>query len=272
MAYETVKVDRDGHIATITLNRPEMLNALNTQITLDFHAALDEIAADEDIRVVILTGEGRGFCSGADLSGRGSPPAAGDESARTAQRERVRQNIQGHGIPDLAVKMRDIPQPIVGAINGVAVGAGLAVALSCDIRVASDLARFASIFIKRSIMPDTGTSSLLPQLVGPGIASEMTLTGTIYDAQWALDKGLVNKVVPHDQLMEEARAYADLIAGNPPIAVRLTKRLVRRGMNAGLEQAVNNESVYNNVAGQTEDSREAVRAFLEKRQPTFQGR
>ena len=270
MPYETVVVEKDGFVATITLNRPEMLNALNSQITRDFHAALDEVGADDSVRSVILTGAGRGFCSGADLSGRGSE--ASEEARRAQQADRLHQGLYNRGIVNLATHMRDLPQPIVGAINGVAVGAGLAVALSCDIRVASDQARFASIFIKRSIMPDTGTSALLPQLVGPGIAAEMALTGTIYDAPWALDKGLVNKVVPHDQLMQEARSYADLIAGNPPIAVRMTKQLVRRGVITELGQALNNESVYNNIAGQTEDSGEAVRAFLEKRQPDFKGR
>ena len=272
MAYQAVKLEKAGYLATITLNRPERLNAVNGQLRQDLHAALDEVAADDGVRAVILTGEGRGFCAGADVTGMRAR-AEGDQRALEAERARLA--LQGMGrflVQALPVHIRAIPQPVIAAVNGVAVGMGLSIALSCDIRVASDQARFASIFIKRSIMPDNGATHLLPNQVGPGIAAEMTLTGNIYDARWALEKGLVNKVVPHDKLMEEARAYAETIAGNPPIAVRMTKQLIHRGLLSGLQQAIDNEGYYNSQASQTEDSREAVLSFLEKRQPVFKGR
>ncbi|MBI2888223.1 MAG: enoyl-CoA hydratase/isomerase family protein [Chloroflexi bacterium] len=271
MAYEVVKLQRDGHFATITLNRPDRLNALNSQLSEEIHIALDEVAPQDDIRVVVITGEGRGFCSGADLTTMRS--SGDDPEAGRVRRERSFQmNLKGYVTTQLSAHLQAIPQPVIAAVNGVAVGAGLALALGCDMRIASDQARFASIFIKRSIMPDTGVSHMLPNLMGPGIAAEMALTGNIYDAAWALEKGLVNKVVPHDRLMEEVRALAEVIAGNPPIAVRLTKQLIHRGLQSGLQQAIDNENNYNNITRETEDSKEAVLAFLEKRQPTFKGR
>lgn len=271
-SYEALKLERTGHVATITLNRPERLNAMNAQLRQDLHAALDEVAANDEVRAVILTGEGRGFCSGADVT-QMRARAEGDEDAMRTQREQEAQRGMGR-YPEvsLPVHIRAIPQPVVAAVNGVAAGMGLSIALSCDIRIASDQARFASIFIKRSIMPDNGATYLLPHQVGPGIAAEMALTGNIYNANWALEKGLVNKVVPHDSLMAEARAYAETIVGNPPIAVRMTKQLLYRGPLFDLQQAINNESHYNSLAAQTEDRKEAILSFLEKREPQFRGR
>ncbi|MBI2888222.1 MAG: enoyl-CoA hydratase/isomerase family protein [Chloroflexi bacterium] len=272
MGYEAVKLEKDGHLAVITLNRPERLNAVNDRLREDFHAALDEVAESEDIRAVILTGAGRGFCSGADVTGMRAR-AEGDQGEIEQQRQRqASQGMRRYLAPALPVHIRSIPQPVVAAVNGYATGMGLSIALSCDVRVASTEARFASIFIKRSIMPDNGATHLLANQVGPGIAAEMALTGNIYDAEWALDKGLVNKVVAPEKLLEEARAVAETIAGNPPIAVRFTKQLLYRGLHASLQQAIDNESLYNNVTRETEDSKEAVLAFLEKRQPSFKGR
>ena len=260
--YEAVKLEKDGHVAVIALNRPDRLNAVNPQLTQDLHAALDEVGADDEVRAVILTGEGRGFCSGADVTGM---------RARAESGQQEQQATQGRSelLPE---HIRRIPQPVIAAVNGVASGMGLSIALSCDLRIASDQARFASIFIKRSFMPDNGATHLLTNLVGPGIAAEMALTGNIYDAQWALEKSLVNKVVPHETLMQEARAYAETIAGNPPVAVRMTKQLLQKGLLVDLRQAIDNESQGNREATQTEDWREAILSFLEKRQPVFRGR
>ena len=269
---EATKLSIDGHIATITFNRPERLNAVNEDLTRDFYRALDEITDNDNVWVVILTGEGRGFCAGADINNMRSR-AEGD-GAGTARQEREAEDsmMSRFSRASHAMRLRQLPQPVIGAINGVAVGMGLSMALACDMREASDQARFGSLFIKRSIMPDTGATFLLPAQVGPGIAAEMTLTGNLYDANWALEKGLVNKVVPHDKLMEEAMAYAETIAANPPIGVRLTKRLLYKTNLAGLQQAIDNETNYNNQVFQTEDHKEAVLAFLEKRQPAFKGR
>ena len=270
--FEVVNLIIDDHIATVVMNRPDRLNAMNATLRRDLNLAFDEVEASDDIWAVILTGEGRAFCAGADVTqmrqaeGGETPPR---QPASGGEPESMMNRFSGASLP---IRIRTLPQPVIGAINGVAVGMGLSIALSTDIRVASDQARFASIFIKRSIMPDNGGTFLLPTQVGPGIAAEMTLTGNIYDANWALDKGLVNKVVPHDKLMEEAMAYAETIAGNPPIGVRLTKRLLYKTNLSALQQAIDNENSYNNQVFQTDDHKEAVLAFLEKRQPTFRGR
>ncbi len=267
---ELVKLDISNHIATITLNRPERLNAMSSGLRRDLNLALDEVENSDDVWAVILTGEGRGFCAGADVTQMRQ--AEGEQPAAAPRQEAQEGMMSRFSQAALPIRIRELPQPVIGAINGVAVGMGLSIALSCDIRVASDQARFASIFIKRSIMPDNGATFLLPTQVGPGIAAEMTLTGNIYDANWALSKGLVNKVVPHDKLMEEAMAYAETIAGNPPIGVRLTKRLLYKTNMAGLQQAIDNENNYNRQTDDTEDKKEAIVAFLEKRQPSFKGR
>jgi 2-(1,2-epoxy-1,2-dihydrophenyl)acetyl-CoA isomerase len=161
---------------------------------------------------------------------------------------------------------------VIAAVNGIASGMGFSISLSCDFRIASEEARFSSIFIRRSFVPDNGATHLLTHLAGPGIAAEMALTGRIYDAQWALSKGIVNSVVPHAQLLDEVRAYADTIANNPPVAVRVTKQLLQQGMMVNLETALANETAGNRVTSSTEDWKEAVLSFLEKRQPVFQGR
>ncbi len=272
MEYKVVKVERDGNIATITMNRPERLNALNPEITAELHAALDEVGSDGNIRAVILTGEGRGFCSGADVTGMRAG-AEGDTEAMEASRSTTLQNtLSGRTIVQLAIKIRSIPQPVIAAVNGVAAGAGLGLAVNCDMRVASDQARFASLFIKRSLTPDTGVSHMLPLLIGHGLAAEMALTGNLFDAQWAKEAGLVNKVVPHEKLLEEARTLAGDIAANPPVAVRLTKQLLHRNRLVELQQAIYNESYNNGILRTTDDSKEAVLSFLEKRAAVFKGR
>ncbi len=268
MTYGLLKLERSGHVATITLNRPEKLNALSSELTQDLHAALDEVAGDfPGIRAVILTGAGRGFCSGADVAAQaeglsrqqdGRPPAGGTPNPTAS-------------IPELAPHIRRIPQPVLAAVNGVAAGAGLSIALASDIRIASEEARFSSIFVKRSLVPDTGSSYTLAVIAGIGIAMEMVLTGHVYDAGWAVSKGLVNTVVPAGELMDEARAVAGEIASNPPICVRSIKQLMY-GYGARLSEVLPMESAANAPATGTEDRREAVMSFMEKRQPVYWGR
>lgn len=256
MSYETVLLDRTGHLAIITLNRPERLNAVNGQLTQELSATLREVGADDDVRAVILTGAGRGFCSGADV---------GQMVPRTEERPQAAPSRE----PSLAIAIRAIPQPVIAAVNGAATGMGFSLALACDIRIASEAARFSSIFVKRSFVPDTGASYMLPRLVGLGIAAEMAYTGNIYDAQWALRTGLVNRVVAPEKLMEEAQAVGNEIAANPPLAVRHTKKLFYNLQE--LQEQIDREVVGNNDMNPTEDRREAVAAFLERRQPVFKG-
>ena len=226
----------------------------------ELHSVLAAVAVDDDIRAVILTGAGRGFCSGADVN----ELLAADPDAAAARPE--------SGITALSARIRQMPQPVIAAVNGVAAGAGLAIALACDMRIASQEAGFSSIFVKRSLVPDAGASLMLPRLVGPGVAMEMALTGVVYDTQWAVEKGLVSRVVPAERLMEEARALAGEVASNPPLAVRATRKLLYDGDDAALAAAMRRETEANALLSATEDAREAVGAFLEKRHPVYRGR
>jgi enoyl-CoA hydratase/carnithine racemase len=262
MAYEHLEVTRDGHVATVRLNRPERLNALNAGLVHDLNDAFDELdAAFPDVRAVILTGTGRGFCSGADLAN--AIAAANGAEAPPSYDPRAL-------IPALAPRMRRAVQPIIAAVNGLATGAGFSLALAADIRIASDDARFASIFVRRGVAVDTGSSVSLPDLVGLGTASEMAFTGRLFDAQWALRNGLVNSVVPHEALMDAAAELAREIAANPPLTVRSTKALLMRRYR--LEDALPHEDAANALGRLTEDRAEAMKAFAEKRAPVYHGR
>ena len=264
MTNSSVVIERPeqhAHVAVLRLNRPDKMNAFDLAMTADMHAAIDELGRlFPEVRAVVLTGAGRAFCAGADMalvaanaSGKKVPP------------------VEGRYIIDIAPRLRRLPQPVIGAINGVATGAGLGVALACDVRIGSESARFSSMYIKRSIVPDTGASFTLLRLVGPAIAAEMALTGRIYDAAFALRVGLVNSIVPPERLMPEAMALANDIAANPPLAVRATKALMNE-YALDLEQVVDKESAANRTTEGTEDRREAARAFMEKRPPVFHGR
>ena len=262
--FQHIELQRRGHVAVITLQRPDRLNALNRQMGLELHEVLDLLAGEfPAVRAVVITGAGRGFCSGADV---------GDMPKRMAEAGAKGDNADdGPSITmRLAPHLREIPQPVIAAVNGVAAGAGLGIALACDIRIASDTARFTSVFVKRSLVPDAGVSQILSALAGPGIAAEMAFTGRIYDAQWALAKGLVNQVFPAEELMSQAESLAQEIAANPPLAVKATKELFNSHY-PDLDQVIMTEHRANDAVRGTADQTEAIQAFLEKREPKFTG-
>jgi len=263
--FQHIDLERRNHVALITLQRPDRLNALNRLMAQELHDALDQVAGEfSEIRAIIITGAGRGFCSGADV---------GDMPARMAEGgDRDPNNADpGPSITmRLAPHLREIPQPIISAVNGVAAGAGLGIALASDIRLASEGARFTSVFVKRSLVPDAGVSEILIALAGPGIAAEMSYTGRVYDARWALSKGLVNDVIPEDELMPQAEALANEIAANPPLAVKAIKGLFNVH-HTSLNKVILAEHRANDPLRGTNDQKEAVQAFLEKRPPKFTG-
>jgi len=244
-----------------TLNRPAQLNAIDFALRdALFDLLADVEAAFPEVRVLILTGEGAGFCSGADVS-MIDRPASGERAPAAAPRRVV----------DLAAQLSLIPQPVVAAINGVAAGAGLALALASDVRIGSIDSRYSSIFVKRALVPDCGTTVTLPAVVGSGVAAEMALTGRIYDAPWALRVGLISEITPPDELMQRAHEVADEIAANPPLAVRATKELMGLSEPA-IAAAVAREVAANARGAGSSDRVEAISAFVDKRAAVFHGR
>jgi len=262
--YQTVIVETAEHICTITLNRPDRFNAFSRQLTADLGAALNAAADDGDVRVVILTGAGRAFCSGQDLAelqegyARGEPPQLG-----RILHERYHPVIE---------RMCAMSQPIIGAINGVAAGAGCSLALACDMRIASEEAAFMEAFINVGLAPDAGSTWFLPRLIGHAKAMEMCCTGRIVDAAEALRMGLVNRVVPPEGLMEEARSLARTIASKSAPAIAATKRLLHQSPAATLADQLAAEADVQQALSTNEDHLEGVMAFIEKRKPQFKGR
>lgn len=268
MSYQVLKLERTGHVATITFNRPEVMNALDRHLTQEIHQVLDEVAEEfPAIRVVLITGEGRGFCSGADLAQMRDSILKGDAFRTPAPTDEAGRRLR---IQEIAPHLRQIPQPTIAAVNGAATGAGLSIALACDVRIASEAARFSAIFIKRSLVADTASSHTMASLAGHAVAAEMALTGNIYDAQWALNAGLVSRVVPAENLMDTACELADEIAANPPLAVKATKQLLY-AHEPDWHDVIRREDEAGASLSGSKDQKEAVLAFVEKRQPVFTG-
>jgi 2-(1,2-epoxy-1,2-dihydrophenyl)acetyl-CoA isomerase len=246
-------------IATITLDRPESLNALTVTLKTELLTAFQTIGRDRAVRAVVLTGAGRAFCAGQDLKERLEPDAA-----PLAVELRERYN------PIIAA-MRTLDQPIVGAINGVAAGAGASLAFACDIRIVAEGASFMLAFGRLGLVPDSGSTWFLPRLVGPAKAAEMALLGESLSAADAERFGLVARVVPADALAAEARAVAIRLAGLAPIALAQAKRAIERSWSMDLETALEDEAYRQGIAGATADHAEGVAAFIEKRPPRFTG-
>lgn len=255
--------ERDGPIVTLTMNQPEQRNPLtgNTAIP-EFLAAIDRIHDDQGVRCVILTGNGPSFCAGGDI--REMKRQASPEVSEMDIRHQYRRGIQR-----LTLGLFDLEVPVIAAVNGHAIGAGLDLACMCDIRIASEKARFAESFIKLGIIPGDGGAWLLPRIVGMSRAAEMAFTGEMLDAEQALAWNLISRVVPHDSLLATARDMAGRIAQHASHGLRLTKRLMREGIHSRLDTVLEMSAVYQAVSHKTPDHSEAVNAFIEKRAARF---
>ncbi|WP_337876205.1 enoyl-CoA hydratase-related protein [Elioraea sp.] len=252
-------------IVKLTLNRPEKLNAMNHALVAGLHDALDRLADDRSCRVIVLTGAGRGFCAGLDLGEGATPPAAAG-LGRAQAGMTVQKLIAG-----LVPRMRSVPQPIIAAVNGAASGGGLALALASDVRIAAESARFNVAFVRVGLSGcDIGVSWLLPRLVGASRAFELLLTGRLIDAREADKIGLVTRVVPDDEVVESALETADLIVGNSPFGIRMTKEVMWSQLEIGsLQAGIDLENRTQVLSSFTGDLTEAMAAFVEKRPPQF---
>ncbi len=259
MDYETIKTEREETTFIITLNRPDKLNALSPQLTGEVVDALSAIRTDESVRAIIITGGPKVFAAGADLG----------KMATASPVEMYNRNIGG---ADMWTVVAEMPQPTIAAVAGYALGGGCELAMACDMRLAADNAKFGQPEINVGIYPGAGGTQRLSRLVGLGRAKELVFLGDSIGAEEAYRIGLVNKVVPAEGLMEEARAWARKLATKPPFTLKVVKQVMNEGYDLSLDSAIRLERLgFISLFG-TEDQREGVTAFLEKRKPNFQGR
>jgi enoyl-CoA hydratase/carnithine racemase len=262
MSYEQIRLDITDRIATIVLNRPERLNAYTPTMRRELGAAFTQCDADDGVRVIVVTGAGRGFCAGADLS-EGS--GAFDRRGREAYQEQVRAERAA------TVRPWDMKKPIIAAINGAAVGVGITMTLQWDIRIAAAGAKIAFAFVRRGVIPEALSTWILPRLIGVSRAAELLYSGRMLTAREALDFGVLSRVVPDAELMPAVRALAEDIAHNAaPVSVALTKRLIWRNLTENdMQRAEDVEGRLFWWAGTQPDAREGVTAFLQKRAPDW---
>lgn len=253
---------REGSIVTLTMNRPDRLNALNNELSTALNETLSRIATDPTVHVVILTGAGRAFCAGGDLAVIGRGRATGNEAELAPL---LRSGMQA------VLKIRTMPQPVIAAVNGPAAGAGMNLALAADIRIAVEDSVFGQNFAKVGLFPDYGGTYFLPQLAGPAKAAELFYTGDMIDAKTALGLGIVNHVVPADRFEAEVQSLAAKIAGGPQVAIRAVKQTIFAGEKAKLVEALDREVEHQLECFRSQDCQEGIRAFLEKRPPSFRG-
>lgn len=257
MEYQEIILTQKDHITTITMNRPEKLNAINSSMLSELIDALDNADRDDETRVVVITGAGRAFSAGTDLN----------------EDREGKESVPGYTTADTGfAAFYGLEKPLIAAINGLAVGGGCTLTLSCDIRIASDNAQFQLPFTKLGGCTELGSTYLLPRLVGMGKASELVLTSKMIDAAEAKEIGLVNQVVPASQLMEATREMAASIAKLPPISVRMNKQGLRQSQEGSLAGQIRYEVLTGNYLNGTEDHKEAIAAFREKREPVYKGR
>ena len=259
MTYETLLIEQRDHVAYVTLNRPAALNALSTNLRQDLKRFFTTTQAAHDVRLIVVTGAGRAFCAGADIK-EWTEPAS------------IVEDREERGRLDFREAMRRCPQPIIAAINGYALGGGCELAMGCDLRIASDRAQLGLTEVTLGIIPGGGGTQWLPRLIGRGKALELILTGRRIEAQEALRLGLVERVVPHEHLMEAVEELARTITSRAPLAVKYAKEAIVRGLELPLEEGLKVEAERYTLLRATEDRMEGARAFKEKRPPRFKGR
>ncbi len=259
MAYQFLKYEVAGGIATITLNRPDVYNALNDEITFEMQDAFKACAKDAEVRVVVLTGEGKAFCSGQDLK------------AGAGQKRSFLDSLHRRYNPIIRA-MRNLPKPVLCRLNGVAAGAGCSLALACDMIIAAEEATLIEVFINIGLVPDSGSSYFLPRLVGMSKAFELCAMGNKLKAAEAYQLGIITKVVPATELDVAVKTYTDYFSKAPTRAIGLIKKMLNKSATSDLDAMLDYEAYSQETAGSTDDHAEGVKAFLEKRKPVFLGK
>ncbi len=267
MNYETIQLERVDGVSTLTLNRPESLNAMTRQMSVELNHAFAQVRDDSESRALVITGAGRAFCAGEDVKQR---PA--DSSELRARSTPIGKLARGPQAPlEFAEAFRNMPKPTIAAVNGAAVGQGLSLALACDMRLASETARFGAIWALRGIPPESAGAYLLTQLVGPAKACELIFSGKIVEAQEALDLGLANKVVPASEFAEATQTFAAEVTAGAPVAIGLSKMMIYQALESSLAVHGRLDFLGQQYAFNTEDREEGIRSFLEKRPAEFRG-
>lgn len=259
MAFNTILLDIKEGVGAITLNRPDVYNAFNDEMSFELQDALKEVEKNKEVRAVVLTGAGKAFCSGQDLK---AAAAAGNRSFKESLDKRYNPIIRS---------MRNMPKPIIGRLNGVAAGAGCSLALACDVIVAAESVTLIEVFINVGLVPDSGSSFFLPRVVGQARAFEFSTMGTKISATDALQIGMINRVVKAEELDNEVKKLTDYYASAPTKAIGLIKKMLNRSFNSDLESMLEYESYCQEIAGNSFDNKEGVTAFIEKRKPMFKG-
>ncbi len=256
--------EKKNGVGIITLNRPDKLNAFSDELTFQLQDALKEMEKDKEVRAIILTAAGRGFCAGQDLQSRSIAQEMGE---RPSLGDSIRRRYN-----PIVIKLRHIEKPIIAAVNGVAAGAGASIAFACDYRIVTDKVNFIQSFTKVGLIPDSGATFILTRLVGLTKAFELMLSADKLSAEEALNLGIINKIVGEDDLMKEAIALAEKLAAGPTKAFGLTKRAVNRAVFDDLEELLEYEASLQEIAGRSDDFAEGVKAFVEKRTPQYTGK
>ena len=270
MAEQDILYTKEDGIAIVTLNRPEKLNARTNEMNQRMPSIVEDISKDEEVRALILTGNGRAFCAGTDISSGSAMSEGVSQTDQQISRAKQMTSTMDRG---QIWGFVSITKPTICAINGAAVGLGAEYPLMCDVRIAAESARWGQVFVLRALVPDAGAGTyLLPRIVGLSKACELVFSGKIINAEEMLQIGLVSKVVPNEELMPAAMEMAKELTRGAPLALQMCKQLIYRGLERSMEEHVRAESYAFNLCSQTEDAKEGIKSFFEKREPNWLGR